>query len=298
MAALQGGIGARIWPSMQLVGLLLIVNSLVCAAWWVASGRPQLVVIPICVAALAAGVFLMIYDRIAEVALKGSGTIKAAAQQAAKDAAEIGQMKQQIAAQIPAHEKLSKLNSDAVILLTELQDQTAAAEWHLNQLDEHMNATQILPDGRVRVANTVTGQPVVLISKLEALEKLAAEKPAEAYPLAKECVGIYEATRDQVKGVVLAGGDLGIEAVAWLYTAAATSAQRAGEHDNALEWARAAVAARPSVERQFLLVTALINKNLQEEANAVIQRELKAGGASAGKFRQFLDQYKISYKAG
>ena len=283
---------------MQLVGLLLILNSLACAAWWIASGRPQLVVIPICVAALAAGVFLMIYDRIAEAALKGAGTSKSVVLQAARDAAEIAQMKQQIAAQVPAHETLAKLNADAAILLTDLQDQTAAAEWHLNQLDHHMNATQILPDGRVRVSNTVTGQPVVLISKLEALEKLTGEKPSEAYPLAKECVGIYESTREQVKGVTLAGGDLGVEAVAWLYTAAATSAQRAGEQDQALEWARAAVTTKPSVERQFLLVTALINKNMQDEANEVIQRELKAGGASAGKFRQFLDQYKIPYKAG
>ena len=283
---------------MQLVGLLLILNSLACAAWWIAQGRPQLLVIPICVAALAAGVFLMIYDRVAEAAVKGSGTIKAAALQAAKDAAEIAQMKQQIVAQVPAHEQLAKVNAAAGNLLTELQDQTAAAEWHLNQLDEHMNATQILPDGRVRVANTVTGHPVVLISKLEALEKLTGEHPSDAYPLAKECVGIYESTRDQVKGVILAGGEIGVEAVAWLYTAAATSAQRAGEHDNALEWARAAVAAKSSVERQFLLVTALINKNLQDEANALIQHELKTGGASAGRFRQFLDQYKIPYKAG
>jgi hypothetical protein len=56
------------------------------------------------------------------------------------------------------------------------------------------------------------------------------------------------------------------------------------------------VALRPTAERQFLLVTALINKNLQAEANTIIQRELKAGGPESAKFRQFLDQYKIPYK--
>ena len=155
---------------------------------------------------------------------------------------------------------------------------------------------RILPDGRTKVGNTVTGHPVVLVSKLEALQKLAAERPAEAYPLASECVSLYENTREQIKGVALVSGDLGPETIGWLYATAASAAQRAGEHDHALEWARAVVAVRPSAENHFLLVTALINKNLQAEADGVIQRELKAGSANAGKFRRFLEQYKIPYK--
>jgi hypothetical protein len=265
---------------MQFVGLLLIINSLAGGAWWVASGRPQLVVIPICVAALSAGVFLMIYDRVA-------------LPRGASNAAEIAEGRPHQEGQAVTLEQLASENAVAKTLLADLQDQTAAADWHLNQLDAHINAMRMLPDGRTRVSNTVTGQAVILIEKLEALQKLAADRPAEAYALARECVAIYETTREQTKGVTLTSGDLGSETVAWLYATAATAAQRTGEHDQTLEWARAAVAARPTVERQFLLVTALINRDLKEEANALIQRELKAGGAESGKFRQFLEQYKI-----
>jgi hypothetical protein len=258
---------------MQFVGLLLIVNSLIGAAWWIASGRPQMVVIPICVAALSAGVFLIIHERTAAVDGKIAPTVSST-----------------------GFDELVQQTAAAKAVLADLEDQTAAADWHLKQLDEHIHAMQILPDGRTRVGNTVTGQAVILIPKLEALQKVSAERPAEAHPLAKECVSIYEATREQMKGVILTGGDLGPETVAWLYVTASTAAQRIGEHEEALTWARAAVALRPSAERQFLLVTALINKNLQSEANALVLQQLKAGGTEVVKFRQLLDQYKIPYK--
>lgn len=262
----------RFLPPMQFVGLLLIVNSLLGAAWWIAMGRPQWVVVPLCVVVMAAGVFLIVHDRATSVKTQGTTTIKSS-----------------------ALEELAGETSKAKALLADLQDQTAAADWHLKQLDERVQETKILPDGRTRVGNTVTGQPVILIQKLEALQNLAAERSAQTFGAAVECVGLYEKTREQTQGVALTGGDLGADTVAWMYMTAATAAQRANEHDRALEWAKAAVAARSTTERQCLLVTALINKNLQAEANEVIQRELKAGGPEAVKFRQYLDQYKIPY---
>ncbi len=258
---------------MQFVGLLLIVNSLIGGAWWVTSGRPQAVVLPICVAAMTAGVFLIIYDRSAATGNQG-GTVTHA----------------------PKSDDLTHQMAEAKAVLADLQDQTAAADWHLKQLDQHINEMEILPDGRTRVGNTVTGQAVVLIPKLEALQKIPAERPAEILPLAKECVTLYETTREHLQGVVLAGGEIGPETIGWLYVTAATAAQRLEDQDHALEWARSAVALRPTVDRQFLLVTALINKNLGGESTLMIQQVLKAGGPEAARFRQLLDQYKIPYK--
>ncbi len=255
---------------MQFVGLLLIVNSLVGGAWWIASGRPQMIVVPICVAALGAGVYLMASESRGVAA--GPSLSRAELKELAEETAK------------------------AKTLLAELQDQTTAADWHLKQLDAHAQTTTILPDGRTRVGNTVVGQPAALTAKLEALQKLGTNQPTEALALAKEAVGIYEATREQVKGAVLVTGDLGPELAAWLYTTAATAAQRTGDHDLSLQWARAAAITRPTTERNCLLVTALINKGLQPEADALILHELKAGGPEAAKFRAFLDQYKIPYK--
>jgi len=255
---------------MQFVGLLLIVNSLVGGAWWIATGRPQMIVVPICVAALGAGVYLMASE---------GRTISAGPTLSRAELKE-----------------LSDETAKAKAILADLQDQTAAADWHLKQLDEHVQTTSVLPDGRTRVGNTVMGQPTVLTPKLEALQKLGTNQPAEAFTLAKEAVGLYETTRDQIKGASIVTGDIGPEMAAWLYTTGATAAQRTGDHDLSLQWARAAVTARATTERHCLLVTALVNKGLQAEADGLIQHELKAGGPEATKFRAFLDQYKIPYK--
>ena len=257
---------------MQFVGLLLIVNSLVGGAWWIASGRPQMIVVPICVAALGAGVYLMAQEG------RGIGTTAGST----LNRAEL--------------KELTEETAKAKALLADLQDQTAAADWHLKQLDEHVQKASILPDGRTRIGNSVTGQPVVLMPKIEALQKLGTGQPAEALVLAKEAVGLYEATREQIKGAELVTGDLSAEMIALLYTTASTVAQRTGDHDQSLQWARSAVATRPTTERHCLLVTALVNKSLPAEADALIQHELKAGGPEATKFRAFLDQYKIPYK--
>jgi hypothetical protein len=254
---------------MQFVGLLLIVNSLVSGAWWIASGRPQMVVAPLCIAGLAAGVFLM-------------------RQQPAQEKSE--------PTPAAALEELARETAVAKTLLADLQDQTAVADWHLKQLDEQLRGMQILPDGRTKIGSVVTGQATVLIPKLETLQKLSADRPAEAYALAAECVKIHEDTRAQIGNANSTVGDLGAETIAWLYATAATAAQRVGEHDASLEWARAAVAERPTTERQFLLVTALINKSLRSEAEELIQRQLQASGGEAAKFRQYLEQYKIPYK--
>jgi hypothetical protein len=266
---------------MQFVGFLLIVNSLLGGAWWVATGRPQREVLPVCVAAMAAGVFLVVHDR-----------MTAGDNRNAKTAQNAG------AAAAPAQgsEELAKQIADAKTLLADLQDQTAAADWHLKQLDQHIHDMQGLPDGRTRVGNTVTGQAVVLIPMLERLQKFPADRAIDILPLAKECIKIYETTKEQIRGAVLVGGDIGPETIGWLYVTAATAAQRMDDHEHALQWARTAVAIRSTPERQVLLVTALINRNLQGEASVVIQQQIKAGGADAAKFKQFLEQLKIPYK--
>ena len=259
---------------MQFVGLLLIVNSLAGGAWWVASGRPQATVLPICVAAMTLGVFLIIYDRTAAHP-PGPGTAPG---------------------QAVSSEDMAHQIAEARTLLEDLRDQTAAADWHLKQLDEHVKSMEVLPDGRSRIGNTVIGQPVTLIAKLEELKKVPADHSSEALALAQECIRIYESTRDHLGGVVIASGDIGPDMIGGLYVTAATTAQRMDDHDHALEWARAAVAVRATPERQFLLVTTLINKNLANEASDIIHQVLKAGGPDAAKFRQLLDQYKIPYK--
>lgn len=274
---------------MQFVGLLLIVNSLLGGAWWVATGRPQQVVLPVCVAAMAAGVFLIVHDR--------SATAAAAASKAASPASPA-------TTPVPGMDDLAKQVADAKAVLAELQDVNAAADWYVKKLDQNIHDVHELPDGRTRVGNTVTGQAVTLIPKLEALQKLDAaqktpgERSIDMFPLVKECILLYETTKEQTRGVVLSGGEIGLDTIGWLYTTGASVAQYQDDANHALQWARAAVAIKSTPERQMLLVTSLINKNLQGEASVVIQQQIKAGGPDAAKFKQYLEQLKIPYKKG
>jgi hypothetical protein len=273
---------------MQFVGLLLIVNSLLGGAWWVATGRPQQVVLPVCVAAMAAGVFLIVHDRSATAA-----AARASASPTQPSAAP---------ASVPEMDDLAKQVADAKALLSELQDVNAAADWYVKKLDQNIHDVHELPDGRTRVGNTVTGQAVVLIPKLEALQKLDAaqktpgDRSIDMFPLAKECILIYETTKEQTRGVVLTGGEIGLDTIGWMYTTGASAAQYQDDQNHALQWARSAVAIKSTPERQMLLVTSLINKNLQGEASVLIQQQIKAGGPDAAKFKQYLEQLKIPYK--
>ncbi len=93
----------------QLVGLLLLANSLAFTTWWVATGQPgKVYVISLCLVAVSTGLFLLLKDRIAEITVQEVGTIKAAADQATVDAKQISEIRQQVGAQSATFDLVAK----------------------------------------------------------------------------------------------------------------------------------------------------------------------------------------------
>src|SRR3990167_2119051 len=84
----------------QLIGLLLVANSLAFTTWWVATGQPgRGYAVALCLMSVFAGVFLMIRDRALEITVKEIGNIKAVAEQANVDARQIAAIRDQVSGQ-------------------------------------------------------------------------------------------------------------------------------------------------------------------------------------------------------
>ena len=94
----------------QLIGILIIINSLVVTTWWIGTGRAHSAVfIPVCLIAVFAGIVLIMQDRALEITIKGVGSIKAAAEQAILDAKQVTEIKDQIVAQRATIDIVAKL---------------------------------------------------------------------------------------------------------------------------------------------------------------------------------------------
>jgi hypothetical protein len=120
----------------QLIGILLIVNSLVVAAWLLGTGRAGATSsIILCTVAVFAGIALIIQDRIVEVTVKGVGTIKAAAEKAVTEAKEVSSIKERIEAQSATVDLVAKDAAEAKNLVEQLSRKNADAEQKLAKLD-------------------------------------------------------------------------------------------------------------------------------------------------------------------
>ncbi|MDA2933229.1 hypothetical protein MYX82_02685 [Acidobacteria bacterium AH-259-D05] len=105
---------------MQLIGLLIIVNTLILGAWWVASGRPHSVGAGfVCLLAVFAGIVLMVLDRATEISIKGVGTIKAAVEQVSQDAKQIAEIRERIENQSATVNLVAREASEAKKLVQE-----------------------------------------------------------------------------------------------------------------------------------------------------------------------------------
>ncbi|MBI4793682.1 MAG: hypothetical protein HY789_13350, partial [Deltaproteobacteria bacterium] len=85
---------------LQLLGIVLIVSSLVFAAYWIAKQKPaKTAMLFLCAISVFAGMFLTMNERATEITIEKVGTIKAAAHQATVDAKQIAEIKERILAQ-------------------------------------------------------------------------------------------------------------------------------------------------------------------------------------------------------
>lgn len=139
----------------QLIGLLLIINSIVICGWLVLSAKtPFTPTISITLLAIFAGGFLFLSERVTEFTVKGAGTIKAAANRASADADEVAKIRARVEAQSATVDLVAKNATEAKQISEEIKKQTNLAEEKLNELQAYtvFNSTVLAAQGDNREA--------------------------------------------------------------------------------------------------------------------------------------------------
>jgi BMFP domain-containing protein YqiC len=284
---------------LQLIGILIVVISLTCAAWFISHDKPRGAGgVAVLIVSIVTGLALTFHERAIEISFGKVATLKAAAQQATTDAQEIATIRHRVEAQAATLDLVAKESSDAKRLLGDLRKENENADEKLKQLEQKTSEIVRLPDGRMKMGILVTGSPSVLMEHFDLM--LAAYKDREfevAYREAKTAIKLYEDSKKALTDhYVSAGGTLKPEDVATLYGIGAELAQRFSEHDTALAWAQSAVAAKPSPERRAFLVTALLHAKKTEEAKKLVDETIAEGGEDAEKFKALLQEIGVLNK--
>lgn len=99
---------------IQLIGILIIVNSLVISAWWLGTHQTwNLGFTSIAILACLIGLALILNERALELSFGKFGMIKSAAKQATDDANAIAQLKQRVENQSATVDLVAKTAADA-----------------------------------------------------------------------------------------------------------------------------------------------------------------------------------------
>lgn len=120
---------------LQLLGVLLIINSLIGAFWWISQKGGGLAIGAIAALAVFAGIFLIINERATEITIKNVGTIKAAAQRASSDAKEIAELRDRVAAQAATIDLVAKDSADAKTIVAEVKEAIDIAEQKVKEIE-------------------------------------------------------------------------------------------------------------------------------------------------------------------
>ena len=286
---------------LQLLGIIIIANSLIVSGWWLLNGKPWSVGLgTLLILALVVGLALIFNERAIEISFGKVATLKAAAAQAQTDANEIAKIRERVEAQAATMDLVAKESAEAKKLLAQLSEQNKIAEEKLQSITEKTSQIKKLPDGRSMFGNYISGQPDVLLSECNLMLGRYAKKEFEkAFDSANKAIELYEASELALRGVgavIVTGGSINIEGVATLYGVGAELAQRNGKPDLALKWSRKAVATIPTPQNRALLVTTLLNYKGQEEAQKIIADAQKGDSADDKKLIELLLEFGVLKK--
>ena len=122
---------------MKVIGFVIILIALFFIGWWVLTDHQHKQwALTLCIMAIFTGIFMILQDRAIEISLKGIGTIKAAAQQAATDAEAIANLKKRVETQSATVDLVAKSANDASELVNKLQEKSEITDNKLTQLDD------------------------------------------------------------------------------------------------------------------------------------------------------------------
>ncbi len=200
---------------------------------------------------------------------------------------------------VDAHkESIRLLVANANDTAKKLEEQKGSLSELIQTADELIDKTSDiyrLPDGRTRMGSAISGNPTVLLEKLKEHDEQIKNKDFQgAYATIKECVKIYEESKDKEDGVAMkTGGSLTPDGIAMIYGAASEHALRASDKEQALPWARKAHEASSSPRSKALLVRVLMGCGQLEEAQKLADDTLKTESKESSEFRSILVQAGI-----
>jgi tetratricopeptide (TPR) repeat protein len=166
-------------------------------------------------------------------------------------------------------EKLQETGQELQLQRSDIELLTEA----LRDLDQRTSGIERLPDGRTKIGDLVTGQPVALLEEHDAaIAAYTQGKYEEALGHSKAAIAMLEASRRT--DVSMSTGSLPPVDESKIFYVAGLSAQRLHQTGQALEWAQKAVELSRSAETLGLLVSALANAGRRAEATTTLSEAL------------------------
>lgn len=130
---------------MKLIGILLIVNSLALASYWITSKGSNIAGVTIlCLISVFVGIYLLMQERVTELTVKGVGTIKMAAKQAKTDAKIIASLKDRVENQSATIDLVANEASKAKEISEDVAEKNRIAEEKLFKLDKAIDQVKKL----------------------------------------------------------------------------------------------------------------------------------------------------------
>lgn len=128
---------------MKIIGMLLILNALVLAAWWVCTDHPHKAwAIFVGLVTIFVGVYFTVQERAIEITIEKVGTIKAAAEQATVDAQAVADLRKRIESQSATVDLVAESATKAHKLIGDLSQKNRAAEAKMDELETAGSAIQ------------------------------------------------------------------------------------------------------------------------------------------------------------
>ncbi|HKP04990.1 MAG TPA: hypothetical protein VJU77_16680 [Chthoniobacterales bacterium] len=123
--------------SIELLGLLLIGNSVAVCAWWLLANKPNVTAaVALSVLVVFIGLICIFHERITEITITQVGSIKTAARQATGDAEEISKIKERIEAQAATVDLVANKATEAERLARELGEKNELASKKLDTIED------------------------------------------------------------------------------------------------------------------------------------------------------------------
>jgi hypothetical protein len=182
----------------KALGSVLIIVALGVAFRWTTTKRPyKYWAFSMCIAAIFAGAFLILQDRVTEITLKDIGTIKSVAEKATSDANAIAELRKRMEAQSATVDLVAQKSTKASNLAVELEERSVAAECKLAEMDAALRMARQKVGDLDEIVNFTKTVIAANNDDRKAFDKLKLWAKDPSFPFRKEAALAYNKIFDE-----------------------------------------------------------------------------------------------------